>query len=271
MTTEMPDHYMYNKIDDGQFDLLGRMYEAEINYVDRALDNIYDTLLKDGRLGKTIIIVTSDHGENLGDHGHFAHVFSIHNSLLWVPLVVVFPDLANQGTVRRDTAQLLDLFPTILDWCRVHYDGRVDGRPLFAPGAESERRYAVAEYYYPSQVLSVFDPEELLANVERFYPFMKRQRAIQNDEYKLIWGSDGSRELYDITRDAGEHTNLLLNDPSHPALDPLVQELERIIRAGQGETPLDSVPPVGWLGPGFEQHIQDEELLKKLRSLGYIR
>jgi len=271
MLTEMPDHYMHNKIADNQWDLLDRMYEAEINYVDRALDNIYDTLFKDGRLGNTVVIVTSDHGENLGDHGHFAHVFSVHNSLLHVPLVVVFPDLSHQGTVRRDTAQLLDLFPTILDWCGVPYDGRMDGRPLFEAGAESENRYAMAEYYYPSQVLSVFDPEELLSKVERFYPFMKRQRAIQNGEFKLIWGSDGSRELYDLNHDAGETTNLLLETPSHPALDPLVQELERMVNIGMGETPLDSVPPVGWLGPGFEQHIQDEELLKKLRSLGYIR
>jgi hypothetical protein len=50
-----------------------------------------------------------------------------------------------------------------------------------------------------------------------------------------------------------------------------VRELEQMVIAGQGDVPLDSVPPVGWLGPGFEQQVKDEELLKKLRSLGYVR
>lgn len=271
MKKTMPDHYMYHNIDEDQFELLGLLYEAEINYVDRALDNVYDTLLKDGRLENTVIIVTSDHGENLGDHGHFAHVFSIHNTLLRVPMVVAFPDLSRQGEVRRDTAQLLDLFPTILDLCGVAWDGRADGRPLFAQGAEFDSPPAMAEYYYPSQVLSVFDPEELVANVEKFHPYMKRLRALQDGKYKLVWGSDGSRELYDMVTDAGERTNLLVDNPDHPVLESMVQELEQMVRTYQGGAPLDSAPPVGWLGDGFERHIKDEELLKKLRSLGYIR
>ncbi len=44
-----------------------------------------------------------------------------------------------------------------------------------------------------------------------------------------------------------------------------------MVAAYQGEPPLDPPPPVGWLGPGFEQKIHDPELLKKLRSLGYVK
>lgn len=267
----MPDHYMYGSISDEQFELLGQLYEGEISLVDRAINNLYAILKADGRLDNTLIIVSSDHGENLGDHGHFAHVFSIHNTLLRVPLIVVPPGMLPTGTVRHDTAQLLDLFPTILSWCGVEYDGRWDGRDLFADGAETESTSAMSEYYYPRQVLSVFDSDELLANVERFHPFMKRLRALHNGDYKLIWGSDGTRELYRIGEDPYERTDVLAQDPANAALDGLVAELERMVAQYQGDPPLDPPPPAGWLGPGFEDRIQDPELLKKLRSLGYVK
>jgi arylsulfatase A-like enzyme len=268
---KMPDHYMHGTVDARQFELLDQLYEGEINLVDRAINNLYATLKADGRLDNTLIIITSDHGENLGDHGHFAHVLSIHNTLLRVPMIVVPPGSLPTGSVRRDTGQLLDLFPTILKWCAVEYDGRLDGRDLFAQGATGVSTNAMSEYYYPRQVLAVFDPEALLAKEEIFRPYMRRMRALQNDEYKLTWGSDGGRELYNIRADRYEGQNLLEANPAHPALEGLVAELERMVAAYQGEPPLDPPPPAGWLGPGFEQKIQDPELLKKLRSLGYVK
>jgi arylsulfatase A-like enzyme len=267
----MPDHYMYDAIGPRQFELLGQLYEGEINLVDRAINNLYALLQADGRLDNTLIIVASDHGENLGDHGHFAHVFDIHNTLLRVPLVVVPPGTLPSGVVRHDIAQLLDLFPTVLDWCGVEYDGRWDGRDLFAEGAETATTTAMSEYYYPRQVLSVFDPEELLANVERFHPFMRRLRALQDGEYKLIWGSDGARELYRIGEDPYEKVNVLVENPANPILGEMVADLDGMVAKYQGDPPLDPPPPVGWLGPGFEERIQDPELLKKLRSLGYVK
>jgi len=271
MEVRMPDHYMYGRIDERGFDLLGRLYEAEINVVDSAVGNLMARLEQQGLLGNTAVVIVSDHGENLGDHGHFDHVFNVYNSLLRVPLIVMLPDGAGGGSVRRDTSQLIDLFPTLLSLCGIEYDGRVDGRDLFAQGAESVDAWAMAEYYYPGQVLSVFDPEELTANLTRFLPFMRRLRALQNGEVKLIWGSDGTRELYLLDEDPQESTNLALQRPDHPALDKLTTRLERMVAEFQGEEPLPPVPPPGWMVSGFEDRIQDPELLKKLRSLGYVK
>jgi arylsulfatase A-like enzyme len=271
MQVRMPDHYMYRTIDGRQFDLLGQLYEAEINIVDRAIGNLFAILQQNGLLDQTAVVVVSDHGENLGDHGHFDHVFSIHNTLLRVPLIVALPGGARGGTVRRDTAQLIDLFPTILSMCGISYQGRMDGRDLFAEGAESVDVFAMAEYYYPRQVLSVFDPEELVASEEKFRPFMKRHRAIQNGELKLVWGSDGSRELYRIGDDPGETRDLLRERPDHPAADEMIARLELMVKSHQGEDPLPPAPPPGWMVPGFEDRIKDPELLKKLRSLGYVK
>jgi arylsulfatase A-like enzyme len=267
----MPDHYMYGAIGQRQFELLSQLYDGEVNNVDQQIEDLLTTLDADGRLDSTLVVITADHGENLGEHGHFAHVFSIYNTLLHVPLVIVPPGGLGSGVVRHETAQLLDLFPTILAWCGVEYAGRRDGRDLLAAGAEDVAVDAFSEYYYPRQVLSSFDPDDLVNNLERFHAFMKRQRALQNRDYKLIWGSDGTRELYRIQADPDEADNLLAADSTNAVGAKMAVETETMVAKYQGDPPLDPPPPVGWLGPGFEEQISDPELLRKLRSLGYVK
>jgi arylsulfatase A-like enzyme len=266
----MPDHYMRGKITQGDFAVLSQLYDGEINFLDTYVFDLLNLLKLDNRLGNTLIIITSDHGENIGDHGHFAHVFSIYNTLLKIPLIVVLPDGSHAGEVRHDTAQLLDLFPTIIEQCGIEHRGPPEGRDLFAKDASAVEATVMAEYYYPRQVLSVFDEDELVANAEKFIPFMRRLRAIQNGRMKLIWGSDGLRELYDVVKDSGEVADLL-DRGDHPAKDELLEQLEYLVANHHGDTPLDPPPPVGWMIPGFEGDIDDPELLEKLRSLGYIK
>jgi arylsulfatase A-like enzyme len=271
MGLRMSDFYMDRSVDDQDLALLSDLYDGEINFLDRWVLDLLDILHRDGRLEETLVVITSDHGENIGDHGQFAHVFSIYNTLLHVPLIVLFPGQARAGEVRTDTAQLLDLFPTILAECDVSFQGRPEGRALFAPGAERDEGPAMAEYYYPRQVLSTFEEDSLLAHFERFAPFMRRLRAIQNDKMKLVWGSDGGRELYRVATDPGERTDLLLAEPDHPAARELEAQLDFLVETHQGDTPLDPTPPVGWKVAGFDERIDDPELLERLRSLGYVK
>jgi len=267
----MPDHYMDGAITEHDFDILSQLYDGEINFLDRYIDDLLKTLERDGRLGETLVIITSDHGENIGDHGHFAHVFNIYNTLLKIPLIVLFPGAGQAGEVRTDTAQLLDLFPTILRQCGISHKSPPPGRDLFEDGAASKSTMVMAEYYYPRQVLSVFDADEVAENIETFLPFMKRLRAIQDGEMKLIAGSDGSHELYDLARDPSESSDLLHTTAEHPAKDRLLQELNEILETQHGDEPLPPPPPVGWMVPGFEEQIDDPEVLKRLRALGYIK
>lgn len=271
MGMRMADHYMRGAVTDAHFEIMNQLYNGEINYLDRWVSDLIDILRRAGRLENTIIVITSDHGENLGEHGDLAHVFSIWNTLLEIPLIVVFPDGSHAGEVRSDTGQLLDLFPTILNACGVDHDPRPEARDLFAPAAAETRGPVMAEYYYPRQVLSIFDEEELLANFERFVPYMRRLRAIVDEDMKLIWGSDGMHRLYDLNADPAEVNDLLESDPHHAAKEALIARLEVLVEAHHGDAPLDSTPPVGWKVAGFEDRIDDPELLKKLRSLGYVK
>lgn len=268
MSLRMRDHYLRG-LDAEQFTVLSQLYDGEIAHLDLQIAQLLQVLQEDGRLTNTLVIVTSDHGENIGDHGHFAHVFGIQNTLLHIPLIVLFPQRAPAGEVRTDVSQLLDLFPTVLAACGIEYGGRFDGRDLFSPGAASVDRPTMAEYYYPRQVLSVFTTEELEQQGERFVPYMRRLRALQDGRLKLIWGSDGRRELYRIDEDPHERVNLLEEGPD-PRGDRLAEELARMVDVHQGEVPLPPPPPVGWMMPGFEESIQDPEHLERLRALGYI-
>jgi hypothetical protein len=140
-----------------------------------------------------------------------------------------------------------------------------------APGAERIAKPAIAEYYYPRQVLSVLDPADLQAHRERLLPFMLRTRAVQDEGGKLIWTSGGRSELYDISADPGESVDLLAGNPDHLGAGRLMETLSGFVAAYQGERPLPPPPPVGWMMPGFEAETDDEELLEKLKSLGYVR
>ncbi len=269
----MADHYMKGPLTPRQLAVLSDLYNGEVATVDEHVGALLGILDRDGRATSTLVIVTSDHGENLGEHGHFAHVFDIHDTLVRVPLIVRFPGggQARAGTVRRDIVTLVDLFPTILDSCAVNHESRGPGRGLFAGPARSSDDVVMAEYYYPRQVFSVLDPEALELNWEKFVPFMRRLRAVRDGSFKLIWGSSGPSELYDMTRDPEERENLLAGDHDHPARLRLEAAMQRLVALHQGEVPLEPPPPIGWMMPGFEERADDPERIERLRSLGYVR
>jgi len=80
------------------FDRLGRLYDGEVSYTDHCIGEVINGLRASGLLDQTLLIVTSDHGENLGDHGLMSHMFSVHESILRVPLVVRYPGGEHRGT-----------------------------------------------------------------------------------------------------------------------------------------------------------------------------
>jgi arylsulfatase A-like enzyme len=264
----MRDHYLTPEgIPQPLFDLLGQLYDAEVAALDAYIGHLLDTLRERGVLDETIVVITSDHGENLGEHGHFAHVFDLHNTLVEVPLIVRVPGAAPRG--RSDAAQLLDLFPTLLALCGIDYAGEMHGRDLFAGGASTSDPIVVAEYYYPRQVLSVFRPEELETHADRFAPFLIRQRVAQTPTQKWWWRSDGRHTAFDLARDSEEGAGRD-HEKAPRSHRELARLLDTFVETHQGPAPLIETPPAGWMMPGFEATIDDPELLERLRALGYV-
>lgn len=214
------------------------LYDAELRYVDAIVDELFDQLKLKGLYDDALIVLVSDHGENLGENGHLDHVFSLYNSTVQVPFMMRLPGGRSAG-VRNDPVQLIDVFPTIAGAVRIGTrDRRLPGLNLL-DGAAASDRPIVAEYHYPYQSLSPFNSKDRVSPA--LAPYRRRVRSIQVGPAKFIWGSDGRNELYDLLEDPAERNNLVAARPEAAA--ELEKRLTQLI--GTATQPRANAPEPG--------------------------
>ncbi len=239
---------------------LNELYDAEMLYADYLVGQMMDELGKRGLWDRTVFVVTSDHGENIGDHSHVDHVFTLYETATRIPLIVRQPAVFRAGGVDTAPVQLTDLFPTFLELAGLSpSDFPSQGRSLLDEGAAADRPVFM-EYYYPRQVLSCYGREEFRRS-PLLTPYLRRIRSVTKSGMKLIWGSDGRHELYDIANDPHETRNLI-DSPAHreirDELIALVQKTYEDLRVARAA----ATPPA-------EDEL-DEATKEALRSLGYL-
>jgi arylsulfatase A-like enzyme len=194
------------------------LYDQGLYFLDQMLFDFYQFLGAQGVKDRTLLAVTSDHGEALGEHGLWGHMFSLYNEILQIPLVVKYPaGLKAPGECRR-LAQLHDLFATILEVAEAPLPLPESSRSLLGP----EREHAFAEHYQNIGLQAIrkkvpdYRPE----------PFMQPCRGvIDRDFFKLIEWADGRLELYDLNRDFKESRDLI----GDPGLAPRVRPLRQLM------------------------------------------
>jgi arylsulfatase A-like enzyme len=249
--------------------LLSDLYDGEIAHLDALVGQLVDRLEADGALANSVLIVTSDHGENFGDHGHFRHVFSLYGSTVRVPLLVVLPDGAHAGERRSEPVALVDLFATILGAAGVPTPADVAlSRDLFAADAEDAGRPVVAEYYYPAQALTLFGDDATEVHRDRLGRYLRRLRSIESNGLRYIWSSDGRHELYDVAADPAEEHDLA-GDPRFAARERELRERLEAFVASASE-PARRPGVVTPAGEGAFEGL-DPESAERLRELGYVR
>jgi len=233
------------------------LYDAELAWLDSALDELLETLRDRGLEDSSLIVVASDHGENLGDKGHQGHSFALYDSTLRIPLAIRPPGGDGAGSLRRDPVQLTDVFHTIAAAAGVASgDARTAGADLLEAPLPEERP-VLAEYYYPAQFLAYFPEEARQGSV--LAPFRRRIRSLRVGPHKLIWGSDGRHELYDVEADPGELRDLAASAPE--VAERMQAALEALVERYRADTE-PPAPPDGVLDPETEA---------TLRELGYLR
>jgi arylsulfatase A-like enzyme len=218
---------------------LASQYDGEIAYADYHLGRLLELLRAIGIFDRSLIIVTSDHGEALGEHGLLGHGVSVYQNQVYVPLLIKFPGQREPATV-DELASTVDLLPTVLDVLALPVPDFVEGTSL-APGASRRSRTVLTESY-PGAILRRAHPR-----------FRRVARAVFAGDLKLIATTSGGRELYDLSRDPGEQHNLY--DADDPPRE-LEEELARWLASRR---------PV-WRG---ERAILDDDARKRLRALGY--
>lgn len=169
---------------------LVRAYLACVSFMDAQLGKVVDALDQSGRAENTIIVLWSDHGWHLGEK-----LISGKNTL-WerstrVPLIFAGPGIA-KGAVCGRPAELLDIFPTLLELANLPPRADLDGHSLV--------------------------PQLKDANAPRSFPAItthnQGNHSIRTEQWRYIRYADGSEELYDMKADPNEWTNLA-SDPNH--------------------------------------------------------
>jgi len=214
------------RLDAGDFALLSDLYDGEIAYVDRRVGELAALLRSHGLLDDTIVVLTSDHGEMLGEHGLIDHKLDVFEPVLRIPLVLRYPPAIAPGQRIDAPVMLQDLYPTLL---------ALAGVPAVAPAAPGTGRPAEARPLPgvtgldPGQPRGRTEDDPLIAEYARPVEFLRLMRDLvpgldtsrwerslvtwQVQGRKMVWASDGHHRLYDLAADPGENTDLVASGP----------------------------------------------------------
>ena len=237
-------------------------YDGEVRFIDSELKRLHDYFNRRGLNRNSLWIITSDHGEGLGNHDWIEHSKYLYNEQLHVPLIFYAPGLINPSVNREISVSLTDIFPTILDLLKIEKtdsDNAVEGISL-APGVLNPASAGPAS---PRQREEVFaqrreynydeNPDDLISPRSGY---SGQSYCLFNRRYKLIFRSAGEDELFDLINDPGELHNLI--GSGLPAENELYRKLTRKVEIlGRRATQrFQSVGPAG---------------LQKLKALGYVQ
>lgn len=190
------------------FRRLRELYDLELQYLDAQVGALCRFLEESGHLDDTLLIITSDHGENIGEHRLFGHILSLYNTVLHVPLIVRLPGVFEAGARVPGRVQTHDIFKTVADLVGVP---GVRGHSLLESPPSSREIY--------SELFGLDHIVDLAAMQER-YPHLDMQsfdfgmRSIIGEGFKFIHRMDGSsRELYHYDGDYSEANDLSASLP----------------------------------------------------------
>ncbi len=220
-------------------------YDGEVLFVDNAIGEILQLVKAEGLDSNTLIVMLSDHGEGLGQHGWMEHGMLLYDEQTRILMAMSFPDFIPEGARVSSPVESIDILPTILDLLDVEYEGDFSGRTLAATlensrdsagrGVFLERRYYGESSFFAST-----------AKGDKY--------AIRYGEMKYIWApEEGTKELYNLVEDPTELENIihLRRDEGAKMHEMLLAWLEREGRQKRGQQ-------------------VDEKTRKKLEALGYV-
>jgi len=235
------------------------LYDGGILYADLILGKFFEELRQKGILGasQTLLIITSDHGEEFREHGDFLHK-RLYTETMEVPLIFYWPGVLGPGKVSKGQVRLLDLAPTILDLIGAPVPVQMQGVSLKG-GILAGKKIVFSAY-----------SED---------PFIKRQYSLRTENF-MFYRRDVEKkeELYLSGLDPAEKKNLLLmsNDLenllkksaafSKHTLESFRSKINDFRYYCKRYKDIFEIPQTG-----TEKVKLDQEQIEKLRALGYIK
>ena len=177
------------------FRLLESLYKGEIKYLDQLIGELVKGIESSSELDETKIIIVGDHGENIGDYGLMDHQYSVHQTLLNVPLVI---SPTSAESVSKELVELRDLFNIVIRTAGIEYDEPgVSDRDIF----EDPREYAIAEYMSPRPSLEkLSDLTQTIPDQVRTYDRPIRT-IITQENIKFVEYGDNEYEWRELQGD----------------------------------------------------------------------
>ena len=245
------------QLNDIEREALAALYDEEISYLDHKIGELYRWLKDGGLLDNTLLVITADHGEHLGEHGLYSHVASLHEPVVHIPMILYYPAVVGTGIEREPFMQLTDILPTVLSAAQIDYQhgDLLAGKAWFHAHVQgSADRCVVGEWEgrVPYFVQRRLQENEAAVNIDWI---RVPQTMIRDGRYKLILEHTSPRHLYDLVKDPQEEQNLVDQRPD------IVRQLSEKLAEWQAEHPKRGVAPMYEL----------EEVTKKnLEGLGYF-
>ncbi|MBI3666938.1 MAG: sulfatase [Acidobacteria bacterium] len=217
-------------------------YDGGIAYLDFQLAKLMTRLKQLDLYENSLIIITADHGQAFGERSFSGHGgLSVYQDLVHVPLLIRYPN-RHQKAVMKDVVSLVDIMPTALDVLGLEIPKDIDGQSLRKQN-EGSSKIVISESF----------PEAgLIASHPRFH---RVERALFAGSLKFIYSTAGKRELYDLSQDPNETTNLY--SAKRGVSREMEAKLNEWLRGVRAEYPTPSQ--------------LDKETLDRLRSLGYLQ
>lgn len=220
-------------------------YLASISFLDAQVGRVLDALDSNGLAGNTIVVLTSDHGYHMGEHGLYQKM-SLFEESARVPLVIAAPGHCQAGAVAEAPVSQVDIFPTLAALAGVEAPGNLQGQslvPLLADPATIGRGWAVTQVVRGNNQRRISKPGGEGAKGGQFFGYSLRTPRWRYTEWDE--GREG-RELYDHDADPREITNLA-DAPVHA--DTVANLSRQLAAAVKTTLPADGVVPT--IKPGL--------------------
>jgi arylsulfatase A-like enzyme/Tfp pilus assembly protein PilF len=231
-------HIKYTPPEPFATEFADNLYAGEIAYTDYCIGQVIKKLKDLNIYDSTLLIITADHGEMLGEHGEDDHTYFIYQPAIKVPLIFKLPGRHKPQKV-KNLVGLIDIMPTVCSLLGIEAPAHVQGKdlsPYFDQSPiSSQNRHIYCESLTPTR----YGAAALLGLVTNRWKYIQTTRP----------------ELYDIVEDAGETKNLSAQQPDRARIlkDRLKQLLQQTLRKDTS-TKVDL----------------DEQAIKRLQSLGYV-
>jgi arylsulfatase A-like enzyme len=196
-------------------------YDGAIAYLDSEIGRLYDELKSRGILNNTLIIVTSDHGEEFAEHTVLGHGNSVYATALHVPLLIMDPKHAAAGKRVSEAVTTRDLSATVID---------LIGVSASWPGQSLTRTWNDGQGANARSTSPILAVLPFSKNLPDWYPVSNGDlRSLLSDPYHYIRNGNGREELYDIRRDPWEKNDLAKVERVQTAVSTLRRQTDSLL------------------------------------------